>query len=154
MPKSRAMIAGLGTYAPENVVTNDFFDRKYGKDIDGFLRQQRNIVERRFMRDDQATSDLAVPAARQAMAAAGVGPRDLDLIIVATDTPDYISPSTAAVVQHKLEARRAGVFDLNSACAGFVAAADVASKYIVADERYSNVLVVGARSCTGARAPR
>jgi 3-oxoacyl-[acyl-carrier-protein] synthase-3 len=69
---------------------------------------------------------------------------DLDLIIVSTDTPDYISPSTAAVVQCKLGAPKAGTFDINSACAGFATATDIASKYIAADERYENILVVGA----------
>jgi 3-oxoacyl-[acyl-carrier-protein] synthase-3 len=71
-------------------------------------------------------------------------PSDLDLIIVTTDTPDYLSPSTAAVVQYKLGAEKAGTFDLNSACAGFVTAMDVGAKYIQADSRYQNILVVGA----------
>ena len=141
---TRATIAGTGIYAPDNVVENAFFNKKYGKDVDTFLRTQRNIHQRHFMSADQATSDLIVPAARDALQAAGVTATDLDLIIIATDTPDYISPSTAAVVQHKLGAAKAGVFDLNAACSGFVTALDVASKYISADERYSNILVVGA----------
>ena len=140
----RATIAGTGIYAPANIVDNSFFDQKYGKDMDTFLREKRNIFTRRFMAENQATSDLIVPAALDAMKAAGIQAMDLDLIIVATDTPDYISPSTAAVVQHKLGAAKAGVFDLNSACSGFVTALDVASKYIAADERYGNILVVGA----------
>ena len=78
------------------------------------------------------------------MEAAGVGAADIDLIIVATDTPEYISPSTAAVLQHRLGAKKAGTFDLNTACAGFVTAIDVAAKYIVADDRYQHVLVIGA----------
>lgn len=142
--KPRAVIAGLGLYAPERIVDNAFFDKKYDRDMSTFLREQRNIRQRHFMADDQATSDLVLPAARKAMAAAGVSAKDLDLIIVATDTPDYISPSTAAVVQFKLEATRAGTFDLNSACAGFVTGTDVASKFLVADERYNTILVVGA----------
>lgn len=140
----RAIIKGLGLYAPPNVIENDFFSKKYDKDMDTFLRQQRNIVTRHFMTEEQATSDLIVPAALSAMTQAGISARDLDLIIVATDTPDYISPSTAAVVQHKLQATRAGTFDLNSACAGFATGVDVASKFLVADERYQNILVVGA----------
>jgi 3-oxoacyl-[acyl-carrier-protein] synthase III len=141
---ARATITGTGLYAPENVVTNDFFSKKYGRDMDTFLREQRNITERHFMREDQATSDLIVPAAEEAMKNAGVVARDIDLLIVATDTPDYVSPSTAAVVQHKMNLERAGTFDLNTACAGFATALDVASKYIVADERYNTILVVGA----------
>lgn len=141
---NRAVIKGTGMYAPEKVVKNDFFDKKYNRDMDTFLREQRNIFQRRFMSEDQATSDLIVPAADEAMKNAGITAADLDLIIVATDTPDYISPSTAAVVQYKLGAVKAGTFDMNTACAGFVTATDVASKFITADERYRNILVVGA----------
>ena len=140
----RATIAGTGMYVPDRVVTNEFFNKMYNKDIDTFLRQQRNIFERHFMSDDQATSDLIVPAAVEAMKNAGITAEDLDLIVVSTDTPDYISPSTAAVVQFKLKAKNAGTFDINTACAGFVAAVDLASKYIVADAKYKNILVVGA----------
>ena len=141
---ARATIVGTGLYAPENVVENDFFTKKYGRDMNQFLREQRNIFQRRFMSADQATSDLIIPAAEEAMKNAGITAKDLDLIIVSTDTPDYVSPSTAAVVQYKMGAAKAGTFDLNSACAGFVTAFDVASKYLVADERYTNILVVGA----------
>ena len=140
----RAGIYGTGLYAPERVVRNAEFNERYGMDVDAFLRENRNIHERHFMAPDQATSDLIVPAARDALAAAGIGPEALDLIIVSTDTPDYISPPTASVVQHKLGAVRAGTFDVNSACAGFVTALDMASKYVVADERYQAILVVGA----------
>lgn len=141
---NRATIAGVGMYAPERVVENSFFDKMYNRDMDKFLREQRNIFQRRFMSETQATSDLIVPAAQEAMKAARIDVKDLNLIVIATDTPDYISPSTAAVVQNKLGASRAGVFDLNTACSGFVTAADVASKFIAADERYQNILVVGA----------
>lgn len=140
----RATIVGTGMYVPEKVVKNQYFNEMYKKDIDTFLREQRNIYERRWMRDDQATSDLIVPAAEEALKNAGITAKDIDLIVVATDTPDYLSPSTAAVVQHKLKATNAGTFDINSACAGFVTALDLASKYIAADTRYENILVVGA----------
>lgn len=135
-------------YAPEKVVKNQFFNEKYGIDIDTFLREKRNIFERRYMAPEQATSDLIVPAAQDALKAAGITAEDLDLIVVSTDTPDYISPSTAAVVQHKLGARNAGTFDINTACAGFVAALDIGGKYIKADTRYKHVLVVGAYGMT------
>ncbi|CAN5594501.1 ketoacyl-ACP synthase III [soil metagenome] len=144
LSSSRATITGLGLYVPEKIVENGFFDEKYGRDMSTFLVEQRNIYKRHFMADDQATSDLVVPAALEAMKAAGVTAKDLNLIIVATDTPDYVSPATAAVVQHKLQATRAGTFDINTACAGFVTATDIASKFIVADERYNTILVVGA----------
>ena len=141
---ARAMIAGLGLYAPERIVKNDYFTQRYNRDMDTFLREQRNIFTRHFMSESQATSDLIVPAAVEAMQAAKITAKDLDLIIVSTDTPDYVSPSTAAVLQFKLEADRAGTFDLNTACAGFVTGLEVANKFIVADERYQNILVVGA----------
>ncbi|HRK06144.1 MAG TPA: ketoacyl-ACP synthase III [Pseudobdellovibrionaceae bacterium] len=140
----RAVICGLGLYAPPNVVENSFFDQKYNRDMTTFLRDQRNIAKRHFMSADQATSDLILPAAEQAMKRAGLTARDLDLIIVATDTPDYVSPSTAAVVQHKLQATRAGTFDINTACAGFATGTEIASKFLMADERYQHILVVGA----------
>ena len=78
------------------------------------------------------------------MAAAGVTADQLDLIVVSTDTPDQLSPSTASVVAYKLGATRAGTFDLNTACAGLVTALDLAAKYIAADEQYDTILVVGA----------
>lgn len=140
----RATITGTGMYVPEKVVTNQFFNDLYKKDIGTFLKDQRNISERRWMSADQCTSDLILPAAKQAMDAAGVTPKDLDLIIVSTDTPDYLSPSTASVVAYKLGAANTGTYDINTACAGFVTGLDIASKYIAADENYKTILVVGA----------
>lgn len=140
----RATIKGTGMHAPERVVPNSYFNDLYKKDIDTFLKEARNIRERRWMKETERTSDLILPAAEKALKNAGITAKDLDLIIVATDTPDFLSPSTASVVQHRLEATRAGTFDINTACAGFVTALDMASKYISADERYQNILVVGA----------
>jgi len=140
----RATIAGTGLYAPERVVPNSYFDELYGEDVDSFLRENRNILERRYAADDQATSDLAVEAARDALEDAGVEPDDVDLLLVSTDTPDQISPSTAAVVQDKLEARNAGTFDINTACAGFVTALDTGRKFLESDDQYETVLVIGA----------
>jgi 3-oxoacyl-[acyl-carrier-protein] synthase-3 len=140
----KATIAGTGMYAPDRVVTNAFFDDLYKKDIGSFLQEQRNIRERRWMTSDQTTSDLIIPAAEEALKNAGITAKDLDLIIVSTDTPDYLSPSTASVVQYRMGATKAGTFDINTACAGFVTACDIASKYIAADEKYQNILVVGA----------
>ena len=140
----RAFIAGTGFHVPERIVKNEYFNQLYKKDVDTFLRTQRNIFERHYMEPSETTSDLIVPAAKMAIKNAGIEAKDLDLIIVSTDTPDYLSPSTAAVVQHKLQATRAGTFDINTACAGFVVAVDMANKYIVADSKYKNILVVGA----------
>jgi 3-oxoacyl-[acyl-carrier-protein] synthase III len=148
LQQRRAVIRGTGMYAPEKVVRNEEFNQMYGRDVDSFLREKRNIFERRYMDKDQATSDLIVPAAEQALKNAGITAGDVDLIIVSTDTPDYLSPSTAAVVQYRLGAKNAGSFDINSACAGFVTALDMASKYIGSDPQYRNILVVGAYGMT------
>lgn len=142
----QATIIGTGFHVPSRVIKNQFFNDLYKKDVDSFLREKRNIFERRWMEPEQCTSDLIIPAAQQALKNAGIQAKDLNLIIVATDTPDYLSPATAAVVQYKLGATQAGCFDLNSACAGFVTACDVGNKFIQADSRYRYVLVVGAYS--------
>jgi 3-oxoacyl-[acyl-carrier-protein] synthase-3 len=139
-----ATVLGTGLNAPGRAIPNAEYNPRYGIDVDAFLRENRNINTRHLMSANEATSDLAVAASRKALASAGVRADQLDLVVVATDTPDYISPPTAAVVQYGLGATTAGVFDINAACAGFVTGVDLAAKYIVADERYRHVLVVGA----------
>lgn len=139
-----AQILSTGSYAPERVMTNADFDRLLGEPVGDWLVENVGIRERHFMAEDQVTSDLAVAAGRRALERAGLRPSDLDRIIVATDTPDYLSPATAAVVQAKLGASRAGVFDLNSACAGWVTALDVAAKIILTEPEERFVLVIGA----------
>jgi 3-oxoacyl-[acyl-carrier-protein] synthase-3 len=138
-----AVISATGAYHPENCVPNSVFDDQFGAGVGDWLVQNLSIRQRYWASADQATSDLCLEAGRVAMERAGLSPEDLDLIIVATDTPDYLSPSTASVVQHKLGARRAGSFDVNAACSGFVIAMDTASKFIAADLQYRHVLVVG-----------
>lgn len=141
----RAEIVGVGMHVPKRVVPNQYFNDLYKKDIDTFLKTQRNIFTRHYMEENETTSDLIVPAANEALRAAGITSQELDLIVVSTDTPDYLSPSTAAVVQYKLGAKNAGTFDINSACAGFVTAVDLANKYLTHDSgRYKYVLVSGA----------
>ncbi|WP_257459316.1 3-oxoacyl-ACP synthase III family protein [Archangium lipolyticum] len=139
-----ANILATGRYVPEKVLTNADVERIIGEPVDAWLQQNVGIKQRHLMADDQVTSDLCVAAAKQAMERAGVKPQELDLIIISTDTPDYLSPATASVVQAKLGASNAGTFDINAACAGWVTALDVASKTIAADESYQRVLVVGA----------
>lgn len=143
-----AAIAATGRYVPERRLTNADVEARLGEPVDQWLRDNVGIGARHVMADDQRTSDLALAAARQALTRARVAAEDLDLIVVATDTPDYLSPATAAVVQHALGAKKAGVFDLNSACAGWVTALDMAGKAIVADRAYRHVLVVGAYGMT------
>lgn len=139
----RAAILGTGSHHPERLVPNSVFDEQFGPGVDDWLVENLTIRQRYWAADDEATSDLCVVAAERALAAAGIGPEDLDLIVLSTDTPDYLSPSTASVVQDRLGAKKAGTFDVNAACSGFVIGVDTASKFIAADARYQHVLVLG-----------
>ncbi|MCA1752410.1 MAG: ketoacyl-ACP synthase III [Flavobacteriales bacterium] len=143
-PQRNTTIAGTGMYVPPKVVPNSYFNELLGEDVDTWLRQNVQIFERRWTGPDESTADLAENAALQALQNAGLKAEDLDLIIISTDTPEYISPSTASVVQHRLGAVNAGTFDINTACAGFVTALDMGAKYITADARYEHILVIGA----------
>lgn len=138
-----ASIASIGAYAPERVIPNTYFNELLGEDVDTWLKEQVHIFERRWCAADESTADLCERAALIALERAGVTAFEIDLIILATDTPEFVSPSTAAVVQHRLGAVNAGTFDVNTACAGFVTALDIGSKYIRADARYRHVLVIG-----------
>jgi 3-oxoacyl-[acyl-carrier-protein] synthase-3 len=133
---------------PEKVLTNADLDAILGESVDAWLVANVGIEARHVMAEDERTSDMAVAAARQALERAGMGAEELDLIIVTTDTPDYISPSTASVVQARLGAVNAGTFDINSACAGWVIGLDQAAKSMIADEEINRVLVVGAYGMT------
>lgn len=139
-----AVILSTGAYAPERVIPNSYFNELLGEDVDAWLRENVEIYERRWCKEGESTADLSEHAARQALERAGLHPRDLDLIIISTDTPEYVSPSTASVVEHRLGAENAGTFDVNTACAGFVTALDIGSKYIRADDQYNYVMVIGA----------
>lgn len=139
-----ARIIATGMYAPERVVPNAWFNERLGEDVGTWLEENLTIKERRWCEDDESTADLVLACAQPMLAKARLETTDLDLIIVATDTPEYISPSTAAVVQHRLGALGAGTFDVNTACAGFVTALDMGAKYIRSDSGYTNVLVIGA----------
>jgi 3-oxoacyl-[acyl-carrier-protein] synthase-3 len=126
------------------VLTNDDLSRMLGENLNDFVSQVVGINERHVCAADESTADLALAAGRRALKAANVSPEDIDLIILATDTPEYLSPATSVVVQERLGAKNAGTFDINCACAGFVTALDTATKYIIADAAYRNVLVIGA----------
>ncbi len=139
-----AKISACGAYAPERLLTNDYFNQLLGEDVGTWLSTNVHIHERRWCAPNESTADLAEKAAIQCLQRAQCAASDVDLILVATDTPEFISPSTAAVLQDRLGASRAGTFDINTACAGFVTALDIAAKYIRADEHYQKVLVVGA----------
>lgn len=139
-----AKIIGTGSYVPEKIITNADLSCVLGEDINEFVSEVIGINERHVCGEDESTADLATEASRRALEAAGISAEDLNLIILATDTPEYLSPATSVVVQHRLKAKNAGTFDINCACAGFVTALDTASKFIAADTSYQYVLVVGA----------
>lgn len=140
----KAVILSTGMYLPERVVPNSYFDTLLGENVSDWLAANVQIYERRWCAPDESTADLCVKAALMALDNADLKPEDIDLLVIATDTPEFISPSTASVVQHRLGATNAGTFDLNTACAGFVTALDMASQYIAASDRYRHILVIGA----------
>ena len=135
-------ITGLGTHVPERVVTNDDLARLVDTS-DEWILSRTGIRERRFAADNEALSDLALPAAREALEAAGVQAEDLDLIIVATVTPDMQFPSTAAILADLLGAENAAAYDLAAGCTGFMYA--IAQAYGMVESGLSRrALVVGA----------
>ncbi len=141
MPYSQVL--STGSYVPERVITNAEVDTLIGEATSDWLIANVGIRERRWMAPDQTTSDLVVEAARRALKQAGLQPADLDLLVVSTDTPDYLSPATSAVVQHKLGAARAACFDINGACAGWVIALDQGARYLLTEPSAKYVLVAG-----------
>jgi 3-oxoacyl-[acyl-carrier-protein] synthase-3 len=139
-----ARITGTGSHVPKKVLTNAELSRILDEDVDEFVSQVVGIEERHICAVNESTAELAAAASQRALGAANVPPEDLDLIILATDTPEHLSPATSVVVQRSIGAKNAGTFDVNCACAGFVTALDTAAKYIIADQSYKNVLVIGA----------
>lgn len=139
----RVKIIGTGIYVPKNKVTNFDIEKKIGEPINEFVSQKIGIIQRYFADPEETTASMAVEAAKNALTTANIKPQEIDLIIVSTDTPEYLSPSTAAKVQYLLNAKNAGFFDINSACSGFVIGLDLASKNIILDPNINTVLVIG-----------
>ncbi|MEQ9232089.1 MAG: ketoacyl-ACP synthase III, partial [Cyclobacteriaceae bacterium] len=137
-------INSTGMYVPDNIVPNSYFDEILGENVSEWLEANVHIFNRRWCSDDQSTADLCMEAAKVALDRANLKPEEIDLLIISTDTPEYISPSTASKVQHKMGMTNAACFDLNSACAGFVIGMDTGVKYLRADENYEHILIVGA----------
>lgn len=137
----RAEIIGTGSYVPEARMTNKDLEGKI-ETTDAWIVERTGIRERRIASKDEAASDLALQAARKALEAAQVAPEEIDLIVLATSTPDMFFPSTACIVQDKLKATRAAAFDLSAACSGFVYALAVGEQYIRSGT-YQKVLVIG-----------
>ena len=136
-----AIIAGTGRYLPDKVLTNHDLE-KMVQTSDQWIVERTGIRERHIAGKEMSASDLAVPAAKKAMAAAGVSPEEVDLILVGTSTPDMLFPSTACFTQAKLGCVNAAAFDMLAACSGWVYAMSVANAFIRGGQ-YKTVLVIG-----------
>ncbi len=140
----RSVITGVGGHLPSEVVTNDDLARIV-ETSDAWIRERTGIQTRRRAAKGEATSDLAVEAARRALEAAGRRPAEIDLIVVATTTPDLTFPATATIVQRKLGAPIGIAFDVQAVCSGFVYALAVADSFL-AREMARRALVIGAET--------
>jgi len=141
-----AKVVGTGSYVPARVLTNADLE-KLVDTSDEWIVTRTGISERHIASDEEATSDLAYHAARAALEAASLDPADLDMILVATATPDMFFPSTACILQDRLGARRAGALDISAACSGFIYGTAVANGLIRAGTART-VLLVGAETLT------
>jgi 3-oxoacyl-[acyl-carrier-protein] synthase-3 len=140
-----AAIVSTGRFLPPLEITNDMLRQRFARlpDFVDKMEASSGIRSRWYAPEDWATSDVALPAARQALERAGRAPLDVDLIVLGTDSPDYISPATSVVLQHKLGARRAGTFDVGCACASFPTGLAAAAGMIATNAAMRTVLVVG-----------
>lgn len=134
-------IAGVGAYAPPRRLTNEDLS-KIVDTSDEWIRSRTGIRERRIMDPGTTTSDMGVIAARKALASAAIAPADVDLIVVATATPDMVFPATSCIIQHRIGAVKAACFDLEAGCTGFIYALSVGAQFIMTGA-YDRVLVIG-----------
>jgi 3-oxoacyl-[acyl-carrier-protein] synthase-3 len=144
MPRFANLVA-TGCYLPEREISNDLLRERFPEpaDLIDKFEASTGIRRRWWAPDDWAASDLAVRAARQALERAGRQPEEVDLIVLGTDSPDYLTPATSVVVQHKLGARNAGTFDVGCACASFPTGFASAAGLIAANPGLKTVLVIG-----------
>src|SRR5580658_7000548 len=141
-PKRTVSIIGTGSYVPERVLTNAELEKMVDTS-DEWIVSRTGIRERRVAAKDEFTSDLATNAAKRAIEQAGIEPEEIDLIILATVTPDMFFPSTACLVQQRIGAKRAACFDVSAACSGFLYGIEIAQQFITSST-YNTVLVIGA----------
>ncbi len=142
----RTRISGTGSYLPKKVLTNQDLEKIVDTN-DEWITERTGIKQRHIAADDEITSDLALNAARRAIEAAGLTVNDIDMILVATVSPDQQMPSTACILQAKLGARTVMAFDINAACSGFLYGTTIADQFIKTG-LYKNVLVVGVEILT------
>jgi len=142
----RTKIIATGSYVPERVLTN-FELEKMVDTSDDWIRSRTGIRERRISAESEATSDLGAAAAKEAIKKAGLKPEEIDLILVATITPDMFFPSTACFIQDKIGAKNSAGFDIVAACSGFLYGLSIADSYIRTGA-FKNILLVGAETLT------
>lgn len=140
----KAIVTGCGGYLPDTVLTNAQLAERVDTS-DDWIRERTGIRERHIAADGEFTSDLAANAARAAMDNAGITPGDIDLIIIATATPDRTFPSTASIVQAKLGIETGAAFDIHAVCTGFVYALSTAEKFLISGQ-HQRALVIGAET--------
>src|SRR6267142_1559487 len=145
-PGRTVLIIGTGSYVPEKILSNDDLARMVDTS-DEWITTRTGIKERRIAGKDEYTSDMAAKAALAAIGQAGISAKEIDLILVATATPDMIFPATACLVQTKIGATRATCLDVSAACAGFLFAIEIAQQFITS-HTYETVLVIGAEKLT------
>jgi len=141
MPKRRAAITAVGHYVPETILSNADLEKMVDT-TDEWIRTRTGISERRILKDG-ATSDLGAAAVRDLLSKRGIGAEEIDMIIVATVTPDMFFPSTACLIQEKVGAKKAWGFDVSAACSGFLFALMTGAQFIE-NGSYKRVVVVGA----------
>ena len=146
MMNNTILMVGAGSYLPEKVLTNDDLAAFVDTD-DAWIQQRTGIRQRHMVGEGELTSDLAVAAAQRALACANLTSDDIDMIIVATTTPDDTFPSTASIVQHKLGSYQSFAFDVQAVCAGFIYALGVAES-LLRSGKGKRALVIGAESFT------
>jgi 3-oxoacyl-[acyl-carrier-protein] synthase-3 len=137
---AKAYIIGTGSYLPNRILTNPDLEKRV-ETSDEWIFSRTGIKERRLAAADEFTSDMGTAAAREALKAAALTPEDIDMILVATMTPDYLSPSTAALIQHQLGAKNASAFDIQAACSGYLYGLSISKAYVESG-MYQNVLVI------------
>lgn len=140
----KAVVLGCGTYLPERVLTNDDLAKRVDTS-DKWIRERTGIRERHIAAEGEFTSDLAVAASRNALEMAGFSPSDIDLVVVATTTPDLTFPATAAIVQAKLGIENGAAFDIQAVCSGFIYALSTVEKFLTSGQ-HKRALLIGAET--------
>ena len=137
----RAVVAGTGAYLPEKILTNQDLEKSLDTS-DAWITARTGIRERRIAAEGESASTMAAKAGKQALEAGGIGPEDVDMIIVATSSPDVLFPSTACFVQNELQAFGSAAYDISAVCSGFIFGLSVTEQYLKTG-RYEHILLIG-----------